>query len=243
LSLPIPAFFSAKVNVSHFRKESLMATSLTDADGGRPASERCDNAEQFVLRRLGEVEETMKPAELADEYGCSPSHMRDALRSLRRAGAVRRVSRGKYVSADADHAAADGEKQDDSTKNDADGDGRLSPATNGETDETGLAGFTSGGRVSGGENEEPDSFSERLREQRERALGSGDQPDQEADQGSVEEEIGIPVKVAVGAVAVFGVIVLASIYFNNQSQPEREQEGREREGSNSGLMPEPEGGL
>lgn len=83
------------------------------------------------MKELGRTDGPMSSAELADEYGCSASHMRDALRSLRRAGVVRRVDRGQYervpAFADGPQMAAAGDGQDEGTENAA-GSGRVPAA-------------------------------------------------------------------------------------------------------------------
>ena len=62
----------------------------------------CKNAEEFAKRRLNQSEEAMRPSQLAEEYECTPSHMRGALRNLRKEGQVERVEHGEYVAAGGD---------------------------------------------------------------------------------------------------------------------------------------------
>ena len=54
-------------------------------------------ARDFVLSRLEDADESMSPAELAGEYGCSNGHVRNVLRDLLRENEVGRVDRGEYV--------------------------------------------------------------------------------------------------------------------------------------------------
>jgi hypothetical protein len=66
------------------------AGSAVDPDG-------CDNAGQFVRRRLSAAEEPLSPSELADDYGCRKGYMRSVVADLAGEGVIDRLSRGRYV--------------------------------------------------------------------------------------------------------------------------------------------------
>jgi len=62
-----------------------------------PSSDEALNAHEFVSRRLREVTGSRSPAELADEYGCSNTHMRDVCRDLLENGDVAQPRWGQYT--------------------------------------------------------------------------------------------------------------------------------------------------
>jgi hypothetical protein len=84
-----------------------MATEIEGAgDGPHPeVPEACDDAPEYVMKRLARTGGTVTPSTLADEYDCSNGHMQDTLRDLHDEGLVERVARGEYALAeDADRA-------------------------------------------------------------------------------------------------------------------------------------------
>lgn len=104
-----------------------METAQLD-DGGGPA-EAADSAREFAEERLRDAEESMAPAELAGEYGCSSGHMRNVLHEMRENGAVSRPAMGRYesppgadIGVDADGAADDLPKPGDGAEDEASGD-------------------------------------------------------------------------------------------------------------------------
>jgi len=76
-----------------------MATA-TDSVGSTVEPHRCDNAAEFVLRRLDESDEPRSPSGLASEYGCGNNWMRQAMSKLESDGEIERISRGSYVARD-----------------------------------------------------------------------------------------------------------------------------------------------
>lgn len=74
-----------------------MAT--TDSGWSEVEPRRCDNAADFVIRRLFEADEPRSPSEMADAYGCGSNWMRQEMSRLAKAGEIERVSRGQYVDA------------------------------------------------------------------------------------------------------------------------------------------------
>lgn len=64
-------------------------------NGGEAAV--CNNAREYVLDRLEGAEEPLSPSELADEYGCSKSHMHNVLSELNSEGEVERPADGHYI--------------------------------------------------------------------------------------------------------------------------------------------------
>lgn len=76
-----------------------MATA-SDSVGSAVEPHRCDNAAEFVLRRLDESDEPRSPSGLAAEYGCGNNWMRQVMSDLAGEGEIERVSRGQYVALD-----------------------------------------------------------------------------------------------------------------------------------------------
>jgi hypothetical protein len=74
-----------------------MATTMSDSPGSGVDPDRCDNAGQFVRRRLSAADEPLSPAELADTYGCRKGYMRSVVADLAGEGVIDRVGRGRYV--------------------------------------------------------------------------------------------------------------------------------------------------
>lgn len=83
-----------------------MATA-TDSVGSTVEPHRCDNAAEFVLRRLDESDEPRSPSDLASEYGCGNNWMRQVLSKLATEGEIERISRGSYVARDDPDGATD----------------------------------------------------------------------------------------------------------------------------------------
>lgn len=78
---------------------SEMATSAYS--GGDFDEDPPSTARECATRAIENSDEPVKPAELADEYGCSSGHMRNILRELMDEGEVVRVDRGEYADASA----------------------------------------------------------------------------------------------------------------------------------------------
>lgn len=75
-----------------------MATA-SDSVGTAVDPHRCENAAEFIRRRLAGADEPRSPSGLASEYGCQPNWMRQEMSRMAREGEIERVSRGKYVDA------------------------------------------------------------------------------------------------------------------------------------------------
>jgi len=75
-----------------------MATA-TGAEGSAegPDPERCDSAGEYAAQALKQADETVRPADIASEYGCSNGHMRNTLRRMMRNGRAERIDHGEYV--------------------------------------------------------------------------------------------------------------------------------------------------
>lgn len=201
--------------MSVFVNSCLMATSSTTTNDGAASIGPCKNAEQFALKRLGDAEEPKRPSQLAEEYGCSNSRMRDALGNLRDTGAVTRVARGEY-------AATGGYQQGENAEESLDGDGGESAGNdNNEVTESGLSEYASDSRDSGGDGGKGD-LEEMVRRQRELFGRSGEQSGEQPG-GQPGEEIeaevsgnGIPIPVraetlAIGAAVLLAVIVVVQV--------------------------------
>ena len=78
-----------------------------------------NNATEYAVRRLqddGDEEGPHRPSELAEEYGCSRSHMNHVLGELVKKGIAERVGHGEYVSPrgeEAEDSATDTEEDTD----------------------------------------------------------------------------------------------------------------------------------
>jgi len=121
----------------------MAAESAASGGGDPPFMGSCKNAEQFAEERLNRADEPLRPSQMAEEYGCTPSRMRGALATLRERGVVERVGRGEYALADGDSTTSESETEEppvaaeESPGTDGDspplGDGlRLSPDTDGQ---------------------------------------------------------------------------------------------------------------
>lgn len=202
--MPIIAFSPDKVNMSVVSYSRLMATSSTTTDGEAASIGPCKNAEQFALKRLGNAEEPKRPSQLAEEYGCSNSRMRDALGNLRETGAVTRVARGEY-------ASTSGYQQDEDSNESVDVDGGESPDNDSEeVTESGLSEYASDSRDSAGESESAE-LEQMVQRQREVFGRSGNEPE-----GEIEAEEGtggasIPKSLVIGVAVLLAVIVLFQI--------------------------------
>lgn len=76
----------------------MAATTEPGGDGTDPL--RCSNAAEYALDRLEESDVPLSPADLAEEYDCTATHMRHTLADLVNDGEAERVARGKYVPAE-----------------------------------------------------------------------------------------------------------------------------------------------
>jgi len=81
-----------------------MATSMSDSAGSGVDPDGCDNAGQFVRRRLSAGDEPLSPSELADAYECRKGYMRSVVSDLAGEGVIDRLSRGRYVIEDGDES-------------------------------------------------------------------------------------------------------------------------------------------
>ena len=79
--------------------------STTEAPGGDPGEELSEepehsSAREFAEYRLEDIDGTLSPSEMADEYGCTPVHMRKTLTEMMDEGTVERPTYGEYALAD-----------------------------------------------------------------------------------------------------------------------------------------------
>jgi hypothetical protein len=105
----------------------MAAESAASGGGDPPFMGSCKNAEQYAEERLNRADEPLRPSQMAEEYGCTPSRMRGALGTLRERGVVERVGRGEYALADGDSTT------DESGGEDSPDAAEESPGTDGES--------------------------------------------------------------------------------------------------------------
>lgn len=72
------------------------STKTTPADSG-PEPDQFETADQYARDVIASTDRPVTAAELADQYGCSPGHMRRTLRTLTQDGVAVRVNRGEYL--------------------------------------------------------------------------------------------------------------------------------------------------
>lgn len=87
-----------------------MASSMSNSAGSAVDPDGCDNAGQFVRRRLSAAEEPLSPSELADDYGCRKGYMRSVVADLAGEGVIDRLSRGRYIIEDGDGSDLSGDE-------------------------------------------------------------------------------------------------------------------------------------
>jgi len=77
----------------------------------------CSNAAEYALDRLEESDGPLSPADLAEEYDCTATHMRHTLADLVNDSEAERVARGKYVPVDdtAEESSAETSEEDTRT--------------------------------------------------------------------------------------------------------------------------------
>ena len=62
-----------------------------------PDPEGCSNVEEYIMERLADAEESVSPADVTREYGCSAGHVQHAFSDLAAEGKVERVDVGEYT--------------------------------------------------------------------------------------------------------------------------------------------------
>jgi hypothetical protein len=177
----------------------------------------CKNARQYVVKRLNHADEPMRPSQLAEEYDCTPAHMRKVLGKLLDIGVVKRPERGEYT------AAGDGSL-----------DGDTEQSGSGEnTEDTPEARESVPSSAGGQEGEDMPSIDE-LNRQRELAQKESGGPDVEAEvpDGSgddPDESIGVPLPIPPAYLYAAVAILLVGFYWFQVRPAGEIEDGRESE--------------